>query len=107
VSLDSLTFQHALVEDKHRAISEENVRRLERIFEHNSCLRLQEEHVINATVYDDDLATALAKTNITETDFRSLQWTQDAPLLDLPNIYCLSGLHRTEATRQFLDDNDK
>jgi hypothetical protein len=107
VSLESLTFRHALAENKHRAISQENVRRLKRIFEHNGCLRLQEEHVINATVHDDDLDAALAKSGITETDFCSLRWTQDAPLLDLPSIQCLSGLHRIEAAHQFLDDNDK
>jgi hypothetical protein len=107
VSLRSLSFQHALVQDKHRAISQENVLRIENIFKHNGCLRLQEEHVINAVVQDDDLAAALSKQGITKEDFRGYQWAQDAPLLELSDVQCLSGLHRVEAAHRYLDDNDK
>jgi hypothetical protein len=107
VSLGSLNFRHSLVQDKHRATVEENVLRLEKVFEHNGCLRLQEEHVIDAVVRDEELVAALTKISIAEKDFRSLQWPQDAPLLELLDVQCLSGLHRIEAAHRFLDDNDK
>jgi hypothetical protein len=40
-------------------------------------------------------------------DMRNLQWPQDAPALHLQNVQCLSGIHRIEATRRFLNENDK
>ena len=50
--LNTLDFDHPLVLGKRREISEQNVQRLERIFERNGCLRLQEENVVNAVVLD-------------------------------------------------------
>ncbi|CAN9092239.1 unnamed protein product [Alternaria alternata] len=40
-------------------------------------------------------------------DIRSLQWPQDAPTLHLDNLQCLDGMHRIEAARRFLNENDK
>jgi hypothetical protein len=107
VPLTSLNFQHALVQNKHRAISPSNVWRLEKIFERNGCWRLQEENVINAVVQDDDLAMALSQSTIAGHELRSLQWAQDAPSLALSDVQCLSGLHRIEAANRYLDENDK
>ncbi|KAG9382793.1 repeatdomain containing protein [Pyrenophora tritici-repentis] len=40
-------------------------------------------------------------------DMCSLRWPQDAPALRPKNVHCLSGMHRIEAARRFLDENDK
>lgn len=107
VQLGSLQFHQRLIRETHREVSRPNVLRLERIFERNGCLRLQDDHVINAIIQDEDLTKALAIKGIEEDEFRALQWAQDAPLLDLKEVQCLSGLHRVEAAHRFLPDNDK
>ena len=107
VPLNSLNFKHNLVKKKHRDISQQNVLHLVEVFERNGCLRLQEEHVIDAVIRDEDLVEALSRQGILEEDFRNLQWAQNAPLLDLSDVQCLSGMHRVEAARRYLDDNDK
>jgi hypothetical protein len=107
VPLRALRFGHRTVLDKHRNISHENVVRLERIYEQVGCSRLQEENVVNAIIEDDDLVAALSLHHMSLDDMRSLQWPQDAPTLDLENVQCLSGMHRIEAARRFLNENDK
>lgn len=107
VPLESLDFRHALTQDQHRPESEENIRRLQKIFARTGCLRLQDENVINALVEEDDLALALTATNITKHEFRNLHWAQDAPMLRFRNVKCLSGLHRIRAADRYLDANDK
>jgi hypothetical protein len=107
VSLVSLSFEHSLVKQKHRDTSQQNVLHLVEVFERNGCLRLQEEHIIDAVVRDEDLQEALSRQGISVEDFRKLQWPQNAPRLDNLNVQCLSGMHRVEAARRFLDDNDQ
>ncbi|KZM19287.1 hypothetical protein ST47_g9567 [Ascochyta rabiei] len=107
VPLHALKFGHRIVLDKHRDLSHKNVTRLERIYEQVGCSRLQEENVIDALVEDDDLVAALSLHGMSLDDMRSLQWPQDAPALHLENVQCLSGMHRIEAARRFLNENDK
>ncbi|KAI1537805.1 ATPase [Pyrenophora tritici-repentis] len=107
VPLHSLRFGHRILLDKHRELSYENVIRLERIYEQVGCLRLQEENIINAVIEDDDLVAALSLRDISLDDMRILQWPQDAPSLQPKNVQCLSGMHRIEAARRFLNENDK
>ena len=107
VPLHALRFGHSIVLDKHRELSHENVIRLERIYEQLGCSRLQEENVINAIVEEDDLLAALSLNGMSLDAIRSLQWPQDAPALHLQNVQCLSGMHRIEAARRFLNENDK
>ncbi|EOA87100.1 uncharacterized protein SETTUDRAFT_31400 [Exserohilum turcica Et28A] len=105
--LDALGFRHSTVLDKHREVSLENVRRLERIYGQVGCLRLQDENVVNAIVEDDHLIAALSTHGISLDDMRNIRWPQEAPTLRLEKVYCLSGMHRIEAARRFLDENDK
>ncbi|KAG9186453.1 hypothetical protein G6011_09561 [Alternaria panax] len=107
VPLHALNFGHGVVEDKHRDLSHENVIRLEKVYEQVGCSRLQEENVVNAVIEDHDLVTALSLHGMSLDDMRSLQWPQDAPTLHLENVQCLDGMHRIEAARRFLDENDK
>jgi hypothetical protein len=107
VPLHALRFGHRIVLDKHRDLSHENVIRLEKIYGKVGCSRLQEENFINAVIEDDDLVAALSLHGMSLDNMRSLQWPQDAPALDLENVQCLSGMHRIEAARRFLDENDK
>lgn len=107
VYLPALNFSHTLVQDKHRAVSPSNVARLVKIFERNGCMRLQEENVVHAVIRDEVLASALLEHHLTHEEFRDLHWAQDAPLLNISEVQCLSGLHRIEAAREHLDDNDK
>ena len=107
VPLYALKFQNKLVLDKHRELSEENVRRLQNIYEQVGCNRLDEENVINAVVEDEDLGAALSLQGKSIEDISNLQWAQDALSLSLEHVECLSGMHRIEAARRFLDENDK
>jgi hypothetical protein len=107
VPLNTLDFDHPLVLGKRREISEQNVQRLERIFERNGCLRLQEENVVNAVVLDQELPILLSSSAPTVEQLRQVTWARDAPALNLGNIRCLSGLHRIEAAKRYLDENDK
>jgi hypothetical protein len=107
VPLHALNFGHRFVVDKHRDLSHENVARLEKIYKQVGCFRLQEENVINAVIEDDDLDAALSLQGMSLDDMRNLRWPQDAPSLHLENVQCLSGMHRIEAARHFLDENDK
>ncbi|KAF1840100.1 uncharacterized protein K460DRAFT_399124 [Cucurbitaria berberidis CBS 394.84] len=95
VALHALDFDHRLAVNKHREVAQQNVKRLEKIFERVGCLRLQEDNVVNAVIPDDDLSVALASRGMTLDELRSVQWPQDAPVLDLRNVKCLSGLHQT------------
>jgi hypothetical protein len=79
---------------------------LQTIYEQVGCLRLKEENAINAVMRDDDLVAALSLHGMSLDDMCSLQWPQDAPALHLENVQCLSGLHRSEAARRFLNEND-
>jgi hypothetical protein len=107
--LDALDFDHPLVVDKRREISEQNVQRLERIFERNGCLRLQEENVINAVVLDEDLPLLLSSgvSALTPEQLRQIAWARDAPALGAGKLKCISGLHRIQAAKRYLDENDK
>jgi hypothetical protein len=105
--LHALRFEHRIVLDRHRDLSHENVIRLERIYKQVGCSRLQEENVINAVVGDDDLVAALSLHGMSLDDMRNLRWPQDAPALPLKNVQCLSGMHRIEAARRFLNESDK
>ncbi|RII17524.1 hypothetical protein CUC08_Gglean002364 [Alternaria sp. MG1] len=107
VPLHALRFGHGVVVDKHRDLSYENVIRLEKIYEQVGCSRLQEENVINAVIEDDDLVAALSLHGMSLDDMRNLQWPQDAPALHLENVQCLCGMHRIEAARRFLNENDR
>lgn len=107
ISLDSLDFEHTLVQTQHREISLHNVHRIRGIFERNGCLRYEGDNIINAIIADSDLEEALDSANITTEIYRSIQWPRDAPTLDLTRVKCLSGLHRIEAAKSFLDVNDK
>ena len=107
VALDGLDFNHPLAIGKHRELSEQNVQRLERIFERNGCLRLQEENVINAIVHDEELRSLLSSSAQTAEQLRQIVWARDAPALDLRHLRCLSGLHRVEAAKRHLNENDK
>jgi hypothetical protein len=107
VPLHALRFGHKIVLDNHRDHSHENVKRLKRIYEQVGCSRLQEENVINAVIEDDNLVAALSLHGMSLDDMRNLRWPQDAPALHLKDVQCLSGMHRIEAARRFLDENDK
>jgi hypothetical protein len=105
--LHALKFGHGIVAARHRDLSYENVIRLQKIYEQVGCSRLQEENFINAVIEDDDLTVALSLHGMSLDDMRSLQWPRDAPTLHLDNIQCLDGMHRIEAARRFLNENDK
>lgn len=107
--LDALDFDHPFVVGLRRDISEQNVQRLERIFERNGCLRLQEENVINAVVLDEDLPALLSTgvSALTPEQLRRIAWARDAPALSTAKLTCISGLHRIEAAKRHLDENDK
>jgi hypothetical protein len=102
--LDALDFDHPFVVGQRRDISEQNIQRLERIFERNGCLRLQEENVINAVVLDEDLPVLSA---LTPEQLRQIAWARDAPTLSSGKLTCISGLHRIEAAKRHLNENDK
>jgi hypothetical protein len=106
LKLEALNFDHPLVKRKHRKISKKNTRRLERIFGQVGCLRTQEENYINAIVDDASLDDALALSETSRDDLLSAHEGQRLPLLAL-GVDCLSGLHRVEAAKTFLDDNDQ
>ena len=105
--LHALGFEHRAVLEKHRNLSNENVARLEKIYEQVGCSRLEEENVINAVVEDGDLLAALTTVCMSLDEMRQLRWPQDAPALNLEKVQCLSGMHRIAAARRFLTENDK
>jgi hypothetical protein len=107
VRLSALNFRHPLAIAQHRELSLSNVQRLENIFQHNGCLRLEEENVINAIVPDDELVAILASLGLCSEEFRRLHWARQAPFLNINHIDCLSGMHRIAAGDRFLDENDK
>jgi hypothetical protein len=104
--LGALNFTHPLVRRKHRKISQKNVQRLHGVFRKVGCLRLQEENFINAIVDDEALDNALSISEVSRDGLLLLREGQELPLLDL-RVDCLSGLHRVEAAKAFLDDNDQ
>lgn len=107
VNLDALKFSHPLVQKKHRATSHKNISRLENIFKQKGCLRLQSENFIRAVIDDSTLETSLELAGISPDEFRYLQEGDELPHLTLQSVQCLSGLHRTEAAKNFLDPNDQ
>ncbi|ORX91555.1 hypothetical protein BCR34DRAFT_649961, partial [Clohesyomyces aquaticus] len=107
IQLSALNFEHPLVQQEHRKVSIQNVRRLQRVFERNGCWRLQEENFVNAIVDDVTLNASLAAAGLGKDDFLQVRHGQPVPWLNLHNIDCLSGLHRIEAAKGFLDDNDQ
>ncbi|CAI6337035.1 unnamed protein product [Periconia digitata] len=107
VHLRSLDFSHNLTQQKHREISKKNVDRLRNIFSRNGCLRLQEENFINATVDAESLGDAMANAKITQASLLQLRAGSDLPLLSFRHLQCLSGAHRIEAAKEFLDGNDQ
>ncbi|ENI00446.1 hypothetical protein COCC4DRAFT_150601 [Bipolaris maydis ATCC 48331] len=107
VHLDCLQFEHQLFLNKHREVSPQNVRRLQKIFEKTGCLRLQDENVIDAVVENDRLDAALRAIGLSIEALQNIRSPKDAPTLNLRELKCLNGLHRIRAADQFLDENDK
>lgn len=107
VQLDALNFHHPLVQQKDRKVSQKNVRRIRKIFEKVDCLRASEEHFINAVVDDASLDDAVAVSQVSRNELLCLREGQELPLLNLRNVECLSGLHRIEAAKAFLNENDQ
>lgn len=107
VPLRALNFHHKLVQQKHRVVLAKNVRRIHKIYQKSGCLRLQEENFINGVIDDDALNDALALSRASRERLVGLREGDDILLLNLRNVQCLSGLHRVEAAKSFLDDNDQ
>ncbi|KAF2105294.1 hypothetical protein BDV96DRAFT_592750 [Lophiotrema nucula] len=78
-------------------------KRLEKI----GCLRLQEGNFINAFVDDACLDDAAARSQVSRNKLFGLREGQELPLLHPLSVECLSGLHRIEAAKEFLDENDQ
>ena len=107
IKLGALNFDHPLVRKKHRLPSKKNVRRLRNVFERAGCERLEKENFINAVVDDAALISSLAFSGLNKQRFRQLQEGDSIPFVDLRSVDCLGGLHRIEAAKEFLDDNDQ
>ena len=107
VKLEALNFDHPLTRKKHRKVSQKNVNRLGKIFSQGGCFRLQQENFVNAVIDDAALETSLSSIGLTEDTFLRLREGEPLPCLNINNVDCLSGLHRIEAAREFLDDNDQ
>ncbi|KAF2278978.1 uncharacterized protein EI97DRAFT_413974, partial [Westerdykella ornata] len=107
VPLQSLKFNHPLVQQKHREISEKNIQRLCNVFARSSCQRLQQENYINAIVGQSELVGSLAAIGMTPSQMLKLQEGDNLPYLSLDSVFCLSGLHRVEAAKRYLPSSDQ
>lgn len=107
ISLDALNFDHPLVVQKHRQVSQKNVERLRRVFRQHGCERLQQENFVSAIIDEDALEVALRNIGTSPSELLQFREGDVLPTLNLQSVDCLSGLHRIEAARAFLDDNDQ
>lgn len=107
VNLQALKFDYPLVREKHRKLSIPNVERLKGIFRRNGCLRLQEKNFINAIIDDSTLQDSLSLIGSSIDAFRGSREGDPLLHLSLGSVECLSGLHRVEAAKSVLDDNDQ
>jgi hypothetical protein len=105
VPLSALNFHHGLGDQTHRELSQKNVYCIQKVFEKQGCLRTHEENFITAIV-DDESLNSVADA-VTRQHMLGLREGTDLPLLKFLRLDCLSGLHRVEAAKNFLVDNDQ
>lgn len=106
IPLDCLNFDNNTTRKKHRALSPRNVSRIRGIFTRVGCHRLDAANFINGVVTESDLENALYSTQANAQQLLSFREGDKLPLLKL-RVECLSGLHRAEAGKHFLSDNDQ
>ena len=106
VSLNSLNFNHPLVEKEHRKECPKNVQRLIDIFRRTECFRLQKKNFINAIIDERALEEAQSQAGLTRSDILNAS-QNNIPFLNLQSIDCLSGLHRVAAAKAYLPENEQ
>ena len=105
VDLATLNFEHASSRG-HRDSSEPNVKRLINIFRKDRCRRCEAANFVKVRVNQEQLDAVLASQNLHLPQQPPKDW-KAFPVLNLPSIDCLNGLHRVLPARQYLDKNDQ
>lgn len=103
VGLDALQFKH----DSHRGLDNRNVTRLRKIFELEGCQRFDELHFVDVVVPKSSLERHQNSTAGPVLSPQPASHWLNAPVLDLGQLECLSGLHRIQAALQYLQPNDR
>ena len=105
VHLKTLDFQYAL-STGHRDVSDRIVHRLLDVFRLEGCKRSEVRNFVKAKVDQEELDAALASQELDLPQKPPEDW-EAIPILALPSLDCLNGLHRVLAARQHLDGNDQ
>ena len=106
IPLELLDFSNEIVKKKHRSLSLKNVARVGKIFARVGCQRLEATNFINGVVSEAALNDALSSSQANVEQLLCAREGDELPLLNL-RVDCLSGLHRIEAAKSFLHDNDQ
>ena len=105
VDLGALNFEHASSWG-HRETERQNVSRLLGIFRTEGCKRSEAGNFVKAKVNRRQLDAAVASQNLHLPQQPPEDW-RTIPILQLPSVDCLNGLHRVLAARQYLSKNDQ
>lgn len=100
VGLSALSF------DKHRALSSKNVKRLQKIYRIEGCQRLDDSNFVDALVTKEQLTQASHIQPLAFQQHPPKEWNA-CPIINIKSLSCLTGLHRVEAAKEFLDANDQ
>ena len=104
VDLAALDFSES-IRRNHRPVSQRKIERLLAIFETEGCKRLDRSNYVHALTDGTDLQAALEQGAVSRDALRDPQRC-GIPPLPIRRLDCLDGLHRIQAARAYLDDED-
>lgn len=100
IRLSTLSF------DKHRFLSSKNVKRLQKIYGVEGCQRLDDRNFVDVLVTKERLNQTLLAQPSAIQQLPPENWNT-CPIIDIDSLSCLTGLHRIEAAKRYLDANEQ
>jgi hypothetical protein len=89
--------------DGNHTTSQQNVKRLDKIFQIEGCQRLDERNYIDVVATNNQICATQPECL---QDAPPLAW-QSSPVLCIGPLRCLTGRHRVLAAQKYLDSNDQ
>jgi hypothetical protein len=107
IPLEALSFKYSLEVLGHRPELKKNVTRVLGLFKTFGCKRDAEKHAVCALVGSQALSEALGEAQDQQLPRDINAALPLPPLLDIPRVKCLNGLHRIRAAENFFLVDDE
>jgi hypothetical protein len=96
----------ALQFDPDRALSVQNIKRLQRIYKLEGCQRQDDRNFVDALIDDAQFEEISRQQPLAFQTVPPQVWNT-APIIDNVKLRCLTGQHRIKAADEYFDANDR